>query len=499
MVIDKPRTILFFSSPSHRHSFSRTKRRAVALLAAGAAGSAAAYCAYTWYTAAAAAAAARDDESAENQENMASGSGETPTILLPFPSSNYNDDAFDDEGPSTSASAAQRHPPPVLIDPTGGAAAAQMDAGAHLQHHFDSIQQIADVTTLPSLLPALGRALAAADDVDACLERLRLAKGGQIGLSPEDKRKIWEELAAASLARLVASMWALPLISLQVRVQINVLGRHLYLETALQDTAAAAAAAAAVAGNGLSSLSQHFRGGGGGGGIGTPGAAARPLSHLSAASQESFLSFSEHLTKSGHVALLAAARRAADAALTGVSLNQEINSEAMGHLISRALEHFAQETTTSSTTTGISSSSATFGGEWISFLLPSPSELREALRLHHPDDRALLPGTHSLLVDADAVGAMMNEVGCIIESERFRDVALKCAKVVCRVAVTGLSSKVEREGRGGAALPLARLVPPMVSEAKGVLLPRGECAAAVASLEEVGALCATVYSCGPPL
>lgn len=50
---------------------------------------------------------------------------------------------------------------------------APQDAEAHLQHHFDSIQDIADTTTLPSLLPALSRALMAAADVEAPLERLR--------------------------------------------------------------------------------------------------------------------------------------------------------------------------------------------------------------------------------------------------------------------------------------------------------------------------------------
>ena len=49
----------------------------------------------------------------------------------------------------------------------------RQDAEAHLQHHFDSIQDIADTTTLPSLLPALSRALAQAADVETPLERLR--------------------------------------------------------------------------------------------------------------------------------------------------------------------------------------------------------------------------------------------------------------------------------------------------------------------------------------
>lgn len=54
----------------------------------------------------------------------------------------------------------------------GGCSTAQ-DAEAHLQHHFDSIQDIADNTTIPSLLPALAAALNRVADVDSLLERLR--------------------------------------------------------------------------------------------------------------------------------------------------------------------------------------------------------------------------------------------------------------------------------------------------------------------------------------
>lgn len=62
---------------------------------------------------------------------------------------------------------------PPASTSAGLALSRPQDADAHLQHHFESIQDIADGTTLPSLLPALSRALAAAADVEAPLERLR--------------------------------------------------------------------------------------------------------------------------------------------------------------------------------------------------------------------------------------------------------------------------------------------------------------------------------------
>jgi Peroxin-3 len=379
----------------------------------------------------------------------------------------------------------------VLINPTGSTNTAALDAGAHLQHHFDSIQQIADATTLPSLLPALARALAASDGIDASLEQLRLSKGGTIILSSEEKRKLWEDLSGAALGRLTAAIWSLSLLSLQVRVQLNVLGRHLYLEAALHDPASSS---------------------GGGRLLGFNGP-RRPPPQLSAPSQESFLSFSEYLTNVGHVKLLYLARQAAEAALVGVSLDQEITAEELGVILSRSLAVFTQQIlgngvpasdiASSSTGSGSNSltpqhsspSAAVAVGGWMEFLLPPPQELRDMLRVKKPDDRAMLPGAHDLLVDVDAVHAMVEEVGCIISSERFLHVALLAARQVGKCAAMGLNERVGQ----GIALPLVRLVPLIIAEAKSTLSARGEAAVAIATIPEVAALCATVYSCGPPL
>ncbi|KAL4536777.1 hypothetical protein Ndes2437B_g06181 [Nannochloris sp. 'desiccata'] len=481
--------------------WSRTKRRAVAVLAAGAASAATAYCVYTWYTSslikpspplaqdqeeqAASAAAAREqdqtlEEEIQQEESLESSTPDNQESLIFSPSRPRR--------PREHQQPQQQ--PPVLINPTGHTNTYALDAGAHLQHHFDSIQQIVDATTLPSLLLPLSRSLAAAAGIDASLERLRLAKGGTIPLTPDEKRTLWEDLSGAALGRLIASIWLLSLLSLQVRVQLNVLGRRLYLEAALYDPASS----------------------GGGGGFGNRGLSrlsggARPPPQLSAPSQESFLSFAEYLTNIGHVKLLAVARRAADATLVGVSLDQEIDSKELEVILSRSLALFTQEiiggrsiaqsamdVASSSTNTTAPLSDSIIGG-WIEFLLPPPQGLREMLRLKKPDNRALLPGAHDLLVDVDAVHAMVEEVGCILSSERFQQVVLLAARSVSKVAASGLG---ERMGKG-IALPLARLVPLIVAEAKSTLSARGEAAVAIATMPEVGALCATVYSCGPPL
>jgi peroxin-3 len=49
-----------------------------------------------------------------------------------------------------------------------------------------------------------------------------------------DKLAAWEELKVAAFTRAVGSAWLLPLLDLFVRCQLNILGRHLYLESAVE-------------------------------------------------------------------------------------------------------------------------------------------------------------------------------------------------------------------------------------------------------------------------
>lgn len=181
------------------------------------------------------------------------------------------------------------------------------DAEAHLAHHFDSIQDIADTTTMPSLLPALGAAVTRSTGVQPLLERLRAGVSGDgAPLSAADKLGVWEELKVASLAQLLLTTRLLPLLALTVRCQLNVLGRYLYLESALEE-----------------------RG---------PGAVGVAVPRLSTPSQERFLSFADHLAREGHARLLPAARRAAAAALAGLQLHAGLDGAEVLRRLSAALE-----------------------------------------------------------------------------------------------------------------------------------------------------------------
>ena len=49
------------------------------------------------------------------------------------------------------------------------------------------------------------------------------------------KVETWEQLKSLSFARLVCIIWLVPLLDLLLRVQLNILGRHLFLESHLLD------------------------------------------------------------------------------------------------------------------------------------------------------------------------------------------------------------------------------------------------------------------------
>ena len=52
-------------------------------------------------------------------------------------------------------------------------------------------------------------------------------------MSVEDKLKAWEDLKVLSFTRIAASALSLSVLSLLVRVMLNILGRQLYLEHSL--------------------------------------------------------------------------------------------------------------------------------------------------------------------------------------------------------------------------------------------------------------------------
>ncbi|XP_020580489.1 peroxisome biogenesis protein 3-1-like isoform X3 [Phalaenopsis equestris] len=103
---------------------------------------------------------------------------------------------------------------------------------SQLQNHFEKIQRISDSTTLPYALHYLRSRIAADLDISSLTEKLRQAKGEFSTLTPKDKANLWERLKILSFTRLTASLWSMTMLCLYVKVLVNILGRHLYVDIA---------------------------------------------------------------------------------------------------------------------------------------------------------------------------------------------------------------------------------------------------------------------------
>ncbi|XP_042965854.1 peroxisome biogenesis protein 3-2-like isoform X1 [Carya illinoinensis] len=103
---------------------------------------------------------------------------------------------------------------------------------AQMQAHFDNIQRIADTTTLPHAMDNLSSRIAEELDHSQLTERLQKAKGQPNSLTHSEKLELWDRIKILSFTRMVLSLWAMTMLSLYIRVQVNILGRHLYINTA---------------------------------------------------------------------------------------------------------------------------------------------------------------------------------------------------------------------------------------------------------------------------
>ncbi|ESW32499.1 hypothetical protein PHAVU_002G327400 [Phaseolus vulgaris] len=102
---------------------------------------------------------------------------------------------------------------------------------AQMQAHFENIQRISDVT-LPHAMHDLSCRITEELDLSHLLERLIQGKGQPNSLTQSEKLDLWSRLKILSFTRMALSVWATTMLSLYTKVQVNILGRHLYIDTA---------------------------------------------------------------------------------------------------------------------------------------------------------------------------------------------------------------------------------------------------------------------------
>lgn len=100
---------------------------------------------------------------------------------------------------------------------------------AQMQEHFQTIQRIANTTTLPRAMNFLKFRINEELNLLVLTERL---KQGKDVLTLSEKLELWDKLKVLSFTKMVVSLWSVTMLSLFVRVQVNILGRHLYIDIA---------------------------------------------------------------------------------------------------------------------------------------------------------------------------------------------------------------------------------------------------------------------------
>ncbi|GAV88932.1 Peroxin-3 domain-containing protein, partial [Cephalotus follicularis] len=103
---------------------------------------------------------------------------------------------------------------------------------AQMQAHFENIQRIAATMTLPHAMKYLNSRVEEELDLWLLTERLMKGKGQPNTLTSSEKLELWDRLKILSFTKMLVSLWAVTLLNLYIRVQVNILGRHLYIDTA---------------------------------------------------------------------------------------------------------------------------------------------------------------------------------------------------------------------------------------------------------------------------
>lgn len=274
----------------------------------------------------------------------------------------------------------------------------QLDVNAHLEHHFQSIQTIATETTISNLLIPLAEKIRSYNSIESTIHILKGALSKkeeskecngsgnrkESTLRVEEKMTLWETVLEGILCRFLCVVWMVPMLHVQVRVQLNILGRTLYLQ---------------------SSLEHHML--------------------LTSKAQECFLSIGEYFGNEGCTHLLTIASRVSKASMKQLKkekgwLVEPVTMVDINTLLSDALNVFEQQ--------------AICSGDWLQAILPNDDMIENIIeRVDSPDDR-------------HAVAAMWRETVAVMKQPHMSSHYLRiCSKTLSRVISEHVGEKVDKK------------------------------------------------------
>ncbi|XP_004299550.1 PREDICTED: peroxisome biogenesis protein 3-2 isoform X2 [Fragaria vesca subsp. vesca] len=266
---------------------------------------------------------------------------------------------------------------------------------AKMQAHFESIQSIADTTTLPHVMHYLSSRIAEELDTTDITERLMQMKGK----SPE-KLELWDRLKVISFTRMVLSLWAMTMLSLYIRVQVNILGRHLYIDTAR--------------GFGSSLIVEDAE-------------------LIDRDDQQKFLASSDYLSTYGMPSLILHIQAAAIEVLNGKQLTDRFNTAVLRDTIMQILDKFM----------GTGSPH-----HWVNYLMPEDARWAE-LATAFSSDSTVLP-------DVTKFEQLTLETRSVISSGEFGNIAEMALRAVVDTVVVDMGA--QSGGDLSSGTPLAKVL-----------------------------------------
>ncbi|KAH9531180.1 hypothetical protein CY35_19G023500 [Sphagnum magellanicum] len=317
-------------------------------------------------------------------------------------------------------------------------------AEAQFQSHFESIQRISDSTTLPSVLPHLKARLFALVDLSGLTEKLILGKEDPQALSSRDKMQLWQELKTLSFTRTVCAMWAVSLLDIFIRIQLNILGRHVYIDTAWD----------------LSKLSE----------VHVP---------LSMTCQHKFIAFADYLPHKGLDFLIADTQKAVDNVLKGKPLKEPYTIDDLRDVFMR-----------------IRASLGSIQAGWAQYVLPPSKRLDDnnLATASSAVDASQSSGPAPSIEDEEKLEQLVLESRAVLASNEFHEVLAVCLDAM----LDGVMEELYTVYRGAPdhGIPLAKLLPPVAGVGSTLLEHPDEnrFIRILADLPQVHSFCALIYT-----
>ncbi|XP_062117966.1 peroxisome biogenesis protein 3-2 [Humulus lupulus] len=270
-----------------------------------------------------------------------------------------------------------------------------------MQAHFENIQRIADTTTLPHAMQFLSSRIEEELQLSHLTDRLMQGKGQPNTLTYSEKLELWDKLKYLSFTRMVLSLWTMTLLSLYIRVQVNILGRHLYIDTARHIG------------------SSHFLDDG---------------DLIDRDDQQKFLASADFLSTNGLPALISNMQAAVTEVIKGKQLRDFFNAAVLHETIVQILDTFK---------------SIRSPHLWVDFLMPANAHLQEL--------NASSSGDNTVFPDVSKFDLLMLETRAVLSSVKFTNVAEVALKAVVDALIEEIGVQCGEDNLA-TGMPLARLL-----------------------------------------